>query len=299
MRSSLLLLVLVLAGCSGKGSDSNSSGAAAGPLAPPAVGIQLATTKIPLAATKEQYSCWSFKVPDSGALSLVGLENQVPTAGIHHWAVFTNSQAMSDAGPYECATMGISWGLVSGGGIGTPGVKFPEGTLMNLVAGQHIIFQLHLLNSTGADMEVAPALINLIGTTATNLQPVGLLIAGTLDITVPAHTKDVAVSGGCKLAEPMEHIFSVFPHMHQRGKRISAEVGSQMLADQVWGFADQKLYPAQGAAVVGDQVKVTCRYDNAGDTDVHFGLSTTDEMCINVLYYYPAKKQSTYCGIGG
>jgi len=241
---SLFLVALLVAACSSKGSDTSSGGASSSggsssgnassssgssgtpdvPLAPPSNGMQLATTSIKVANGAEQYSCWSFKVPDGAPISLIGLDNQVPTKGIHHWAVFTNSDPIKDPGPYECATMGIAWGLVSGGGLGTPGVKFPDGVAMNLPAGQHIIFQLHLLNASGADIEVAPAYINLNGTTATGLQPVGLLIAGTLNIQIPAHQTDVTVTGGCKLTDPLPHIFSVFPHMHQLGKRISAAV---------------------------------------------------------------------------
>jgi hypothetical protein len=267
--------------------------------------MQLATTQLTLGAGEEHYKCWSFKAPDSGPLAIVNLDNQVPTIGVHHWAVFTNSAPMTQAGPYDCETMGISWGLVSGGGIGTPGVKFPDGTSMNLPAGQHIIVQLHLINANTKDVQIAPSYYNLVTSQATNLQPVGLLIAGTLVITVPAHQTNVDVSGGCKVAKPLEHIFSVFPHMHQLGRRISAEVQAQaggapaMLADQAWGFADQKLYPVQGAAAAGDQVQVTCTFDNPGDQDVHFGLSTHDEMCLNVLYYYPAMdpaKPASTCG---
>jgi hypothetical protein len=323
MKRFALALALVTMGCSssssspppnnGDGNNGNASSSGGNPqqpapLAPPAQGMQLATTQVNLAAGGEQYTCWSFKAPDDGTLAIVGLDNQVPTIGVHHWAVFTNSDPMTTTAPWSCETMGVSWGLVSGGGIGTPGVKFPDGTSMNLPAGQHIVVQLHLLNANTKDVQIAPAYFNLVSTKATNLQQVGLLIAGTLDITVPAHQTNVTVGGGCKPAKPLEHIFSVFPHMHQLGKRITAEVqpqgggASQKLADQAWGFADQKLYPVQGSTAAGDQVQVTCTFDNPGDKDVHFGLSTHDEMCLNVLYYYPAMdpaKPSTYCGFGG
>ena len=309
MRTSSLLFVLslLITACGGETPGTTSGGGAPGatPFAKPAVGMQIASAKIKIEAGKEQYSCWSFKVPDGEAISLVGIENQIPAAGIHHYAVFTNSEPIKEAGPYSCETMGISWGLVSGGGLGTPGVKFPEGTAMNLSAGQHVVFQLHLINTGGDAIEIDPAYINLVGTTAKDLIPVGLLIAGTLDIALPAHGKDLDVSGSCTLKDPMEHIFSVFPHMHKLGKRISAEVtpmaggASQMIADQTWDFKDQGLYSVKGSATVGDTVKVTCRYDNPTEKDVNFGLTTSDEMCVNVLYYYPAKTPVAYCGIGG
>jgi hypothetical protein len=303
MRNVAMGFLLLLSACSSKSSTAPSD---PGALAPPANGIQLATTDVTLAAGQEEYVCWSFKVHDDAPIAMVGLDNQVPTKGVHHWAVFTSSQDMTDPGPFECETMGIAWGLVSGGGVGTPGVKFPDGTSMTMPAGQHVIVQLHLLNPGASEIKVPPSYYNLIGTQAKGLEAVGLYVVGTLDLTVPAHKSDVAVTAGCKLGKPLEHIFSVFPHMHQLGKRITAEIlpaatgaASETLTDQAWGFADQKLYPAQGAALAGDQASVTCIYDNPGDKDVHFGLSTHDEMCFNVLYYYPAvdpTKPTTYCG---
>lgn len=312
-ESSLLILLSVLAAaCGGESTGGGGGGVGAGgttttvsPLAPPDVGMQIASAKITVAAGQEQYACWSFEVPEGGAISLVGLENQIPGGGVHHYAVFTNLEPMTEAGPYECETMGITWGLVAGGGLGTPGVKFPDGAAMNLPPKQHVILQLHLLNATTADLDVDPVRINLIGTKDTDKLPVGLLISGTLDIKVPAHGMDVTVSGGCAVDEPMEHIFAVFPHMHQLGKRIVARStpaaggAPTVIADQVWDFKDQGLYSVEASAAVGDQIDVTCHFDNPTETDVNFGLSSSDEMCVSVLYYYPAKTPSKFCGIGG
>lgn len=311
--SSFLALVPLLAACSsespgGMGGAGSGGGAGGGggaeTLAPPEVGMQLATTKVTIDPAAEKYLCWSFQVPAGADLSLVGLENQIPTVGVHHYAVFTNLEPYKEPGPYDCETMGITWGLVAGGGVGTPGVEFPQGTAMNLPAGQHVIFQLHMLNASSDPLEVQPAYINLVGTKDTSLQPVGLLIAGTLDIAVPAHSTDVAVSGGCAVQDPMANIFAVFPHMHQLGRRLVADVtpagasAPTTVADQAWNFQDQGLYPVKASAAAGDQINVTCHYDNPGDKDVNFGLSSNDEMCVNVFYYYPATKPSAFCGIG-
>lgn len=308
MRKSIVLLALPLLAACGSGSDSvkdtgGGGGGATSPLAPPTIGMQLKSAAYTLDPGAEHYACWSFQVPADASLQITGLENQIPKVGVHHYAVFTNSAPMKEAGPYDCETMGITWGLVSGGGVGTPGVEFPKGAAMTLPAGQHVILQLHLLNASTEKLEVEPAYVNLVGTKDTNVQQVGLLIAGTLDISIPAHSTDVTASGGCAAPEAMDHIFSVFPHMHQLGRRITAQIQPTpggdplVVADQTWDFSDQGLYPVEGSAKAGDQVQVTCHWDNPGDKDVGFGLGTHDEMCVNVLYYYPATKRSAYCGI--
>ncbi len=295
--------LFALSGCGS--SDDSSKKTDTGVLEPPAIGVQLASSGFTLEPGGEQYECWSFQVPADAALSVTEIQQQIPSVGLHHYAVFTSSAPYdaANAGPYECFSMGIDWGLVSGGGVGTPGVKFPEGAGMPIKAGQHIILQLHLLNATNDSLEVPSARINLVGAAnPESLAQVGLLIAGTLDITLPAKTSDVAVKGGCVLEEPLNNIFAAFPHMHQLGRRISTEIvpttgARTTITDETWDFGDQGLYPASGSAAVGDTIETTCYFDNTTPQDVHFGLKTGDEMCVEVLYHYPATTPSKYCGL--
>lgn len=287
------------AGTGGSGGAGNNE---LPPLDPPDVGMQLVSTPITLAPGEESYQCWSFVVPAGTPLNVTGIQPQAPSKGVHHFAAFTNAASKKEDGPWECSTMGIGWGLISGGGVGTNPVDFPAGTAMPLPEGQHIVLQLHLLNASADPLDVGPTYLNLKGTDAADFQKVGLLIAGTLDIDVPAKSTDVTASGSCQLAFPLENVFATFPHMHQLGRRIEAEItpagGSpQKVSDETWNFKDQGLYPTTGSAKVGDTVKVTCHYDNPTDTAVSFGLHSSDEMCVNVLYYYPATEPPTYCGL--
>jgi hypothetical protein len=292
-------LVLTIVGCSSQsGSAPSGSGAL---IAPPAVGAQVASTQVTLDGGGEKYLCWSFKMPS--AFSIIGTETGLPAVAVHHYAVFTSSSAVpADAAGYDCRVMDGSWGLVSGGGRGTPGLKFPDGVGMPLPAGQHIVFQLHLLNASSSPVTVPVAAINLLGSTATNLQTAGVIIAGNLDITLPAHSTGVKISGGCPAPWPLTNVFALFPHMHTLGTHISMTVTKQgtttpdMLLDQSWDFGSQGVYPATGTAAQGDQIGVTCTFTNPGNSDVHFGESTLDEMCLGVLYYYPAQQASQYCG---
>ena len=100
----------------------------------------------------------------------------------------------------------------------------------------------------------------------------------------------------------MQNVFAVFPHMHTLGTAISMSItpaGSttpDTIINQSWDFGSQGVYPVSGAAAQGDQLNVTCTFDNTTDDTVHFGESTTDEMCLGVFYYYPATVASQYCG---
>jgi hypothetical protein len=273
--------------------------------------MQLKSTSWDLKAGAETYQCWAFPVPAEG-LSVVGVDQQVPQVGVHHYAVFTSTGKYPGSDPWTCATMGIDWGLVTGGGLGTPSVAFPEGTAMgvNTAGGtqadpvQMVILQLHMLNASNVPTTIGPAYVNLNGKKdASSLKPVGLLIAGSLDISIPPMSSDFVVQGGCAPGMPLDNVFAVFPHMHQLGTKLTVDVTPMggmptRLIEKTWSFGEQGLYPLNGKVAATDQVTVSCTYNNPSAKMVNFGLSTADEMCLGVLYYYPATVPSKYCGFG-
>src|SRR5690242_139127 len=128
MRANLLVLGCLLAIAAGCGSTPASEPGSDDTLQPPAIGIQLTTKDTTIQPSDEQYACWSFTVPKDAPLDLVGLETQVRGAGVHHYAIFTDSSGAQSTEAYDCEKMGQTWGLVTGGGLGTPPVKFPDGT---------------------------------------------------------------------------------------------------------------------------------------------------------------------------
>jgi hypothetical protein len=320
-----LAAVIVGTGCSSNGhgsANNNDTTADAAPaandaaasadaapmtLAPPAIGFQLASTPVTLPAGGEQYLCWSFVLPTTGPLNIIATQPMMSPHGLHHYAVFTKSDA-PPANPvaYECSVMDATWGLVVGGGVGTPGLTFPTGTEMTLPAGSQVVLQLHILNAT-AEPEQPSGVINLIGTNDPGLTQVGLTIGGTLDISIPPHASGVTVQGGCAANYDMPNIFALFPHMHQLGTNIEMTITPQgttntdVLIDKTWDFGAQGVYPATGSAKKGDTVNVKCTYDNPTASTVTFGESSTDEMCLGVFFYWPMtaggmSNGSNYCG---
>jgi hypothetical protein len=108
----------------------------------------------------------------------------------------------------------------------------------------------------------------------------------------------------------LPNVFALFPHMHQLGTNILLSITAEgsdkpdVLLDRAWDFGAQGVYPVTGSAKKGDNVSVTCTYDNTTSGTVTFGESTTDEMCIGVLYYWPEAPGgmgglggSNYCGL--
>jgi hypothetical protein len=301
--------------------------------------MQLVSSAVTLAAGTEQYVCWAFPLPtasDGGpeAYPIVAIEQQMPTVALHHFALFTSADPVgfytgdggwgactgdSDPNCFACETMGVNWGLVTGGGIGTPAVQFPAGTSFTLNAEvpppagtlpiRQLVLQEHLLNATGDPITVVPARVNLVSTTQppSAFQQVGVLVGGTLDIDLPPG-QTTSVMGECGLdagsSPEMDNIFAVFPHMHKLGTNIQVTVTPQatgmpnVLLARTWNFGEQGLYPVAASTKAGDGVQVTCTYDNTTNATVYCGASTTDEMCFGVLFYYPASPAMTeqFCG---
>jgi hypothetical protein len=114
--------------------------------------------------------------------------------------------------------------------------------------------------------------------------------------------KDVGTSCDRTLARPLT-IYGVAGHMHTRGLDISVELnpgtpGARMLLHiPRWSFHWQDSYylAKPVAAVPGDVIRVSCRYDNSvgnqpvvgsarlGARYVLWGEGTTDEMCLGLL----------------
>ncbi len=298
----LATLALVASALSALVSCSSSSAPAGdgASIPAPAVGYQLTSTPVTIPAGGEEYLCWSYELPS--AFSVVGTVTGIPSSGVHHYAVFTSSAALpAQPSGYDCHIMDGSWGLVSGGGRSTPGFDFPAGVGMPLPEHQHVIFQLHLLNAGSSALEVPVEALNLVGSTSKSLQVAGVVVAGNLDLTLPPHaTTDV--TGGCAAAQALPNVFAVFPHMHTLGTHITMSVTPQgattpnTILDQSWDFGSQGVYPVTASAAAGDQLTVTCTFQNPSDDTIHFGESTNDEMCLGVYYYYPATVASQYCG---
>lgn len=298
LSSTLVLLSLsFLAGCGDAGNLQESTPAVVDALAPPDVGTQFSSTEVSLEPGEERFFCWSVELPQ--ALAMVGLKTQLPPSA-HHYTVFLSPDTIEQKGPYDCTAPNLNWSPLLGGGIGTQDMQFPEGRAMTLKKGAHIILQLHLLNTSSTTVTIPSGQLNLLGTEKVGFEEVGVLVAGTFNVAIPPYAKDATVSGGCTLPTAAKDMFGAYPHMHRLGKRAEIRVqhqggGSTTVLDKAWSFNEQPVYQTAGSAMAGDQVSVTCYYDNPTPNQVVFDLTTAGEMCLAIIYYSPAQEPSTYC----
>jgi hypothetical protein len=168
-----------------------------------------------------------------------------------------------------------------------------------LEPGTRLVMQLHLLNASGQPRQFGAVTGRVVRAPGDpkGLSPVGVLLVNDDGIDIPPGGRGVAAGTECRPPAPLEHVFTIWPHMHLLGRRIEVTIGDQRAVDvPAWNFDDQKLYATNAAIAAGGLIKVRCTFENATDRQVRFGMGTNDEMCSAFVYYYPAREMPAICG---
>lgn len=285
------------------------------PQAPePAPGLPWVDAELPSAATPyiptppaggfDDYHCFILDPALTADRFLIGYDIQPGVRQtVHHVLLFTADAAAARA--KDEAQPGVGWTCFGGPGVsgstptvggwapGTAVTRFPEGTGVKLPAGAVLVMQVHYNLSHGdptGDVTVArlqysrgpvarPAIIASLSNSGFSIQPGDHDYSSSSSLTV-------GVNGT---------VWGVLPHMHTLGKRIRVQTeglfGRCLVDIPQWDFHWQQMYffsdPAGLSVHKGDQVKLTCTWDNTTDRTITWGEGTEDEMCINYFYFTP------------
>lgn len=284
------LCVALVSGCS-----SETEGTPASPYAldppPPSGGQQLATTTYSLDPGQEKYLCWTFQSPEDAERAITEVE---PIVGdlVHHIALFTTLTPEPE-GPFECNTLAkTTWLPVWAGGAGGKGIKLPDQVGFKIKPKTQYLIQLHLQNTQFEALSAKSGLNLRYAPDASTITPAGLYALATFSLTIPANAKDFQQVTSCNTDRTM-NVFAAFPHMHKLGKSLVFEGGAteatatKLYEINPWPFGEQPMEPVDFKIQTGDFLRATCTWDNTRPTDVTFGESSDDEMCIFTFFYYP------------
>jgi hypothetical protein len=179
---------------------------------------------------------------------------------------------------------------------------FPTGVGLKVAAGTQLHLNLHLYNASDDPMSNESA-IWVKSQTAPTAMLAEMVFAGKILFGIDTGVHEV--TGGCTVAQGQGfNLFAVWPHMHKLAKHQKFEVirnnASNILWDAAYDFNEQKYYAPNGTTEfqvqAGDQIKVTCSYDNTTGQPVTFGDSSDNEMCFTGMYRYPSLNASlTQC----
>ena len=242
---------------------------------------------------EEAYVCFAY---DSSAFleSTIGAVRwTIPSNGeylLHHailYAVpddFPTGPTVCDAMPD--AAVGLHVWSIGGDDLELPneaGLLLPEGT-------RRFVVEAHTVRGRGATRE--PGRVRICRGPREPAYAAALM---GLSAPVPAIRPmfEEVSERSCALAGDL-HFFSVWPHMHLVGERISADLerasgDTASLVDVTdWDFNRQRTYPLDVDALAGDEIRVRCIWRNPTAEYVLPGPRTENEMCNAVFIGWPA-----------
>ncbi len=239
----------------------------------------LRTEEFTVEPGEETYLCYAASVPEDLVIDGFSVEG---AAFLHH-LLLSRATAEEPEGLSECDVLfRYTWQPFFGAGAGDSELRFPDGTGHRIDAGQQLVLQMHLLNSTEAPL-TGSAEIVLHRSTAAEPETIGTKTFGTFELSLPpAQTSQVEAT--CTIEEPIE-LLAVLPHMHQLGTALTFEVGdsedsmAMVYERDPYDFDEQYVDPFELTLQPGELTRLRCSYFNPHDEEVGFGESSLDEMC--------------------
>jgi hypothetical protein len=206
--------------------------------------------------------------------------------GTHHSLLSMGEDPASDC------TESVAQGLIYAAAAGTEGLQLPAGVAIKLPAGHTLKLGLHVFNASDKTLTGTSGL-EVVTLEADEVQheSQAVLVGPAPFLLQPQATQ--RLKSTCTLTGE-QTVFAVFPHMHEYGRHLTTSVvtnGSpQVLYDGAFEFAEQRQYPLDQPLTLraNDTITTECTFENTSNNRVEFGESTTTEMCISVLFAYPA-----------
>jgi hypothetical protein len=223
----------------------------------------------------------------------------VAPPGTHH-TVLTYGPPTEPDGVFDCNTAINHDVMIYGSGVGSRPFTMPEGVAVRIPAGQQLLLNLHLFNTTAQELSGSSAITFQKLTDEAREQTIEAeaILAGPTSLDIPPG--EHSITGGCTLKKDAT-LFAVGPHMHQLGVHMtvtahSSDAGSRTILDVPYSFDDQQVTPIPEAVPMraGDFVEVRCDYRNNTNDTVTWGESSLDEMCFAGLYRYPRDPEAGF-----
>jgi hypothetical protein len=264
----------------------------------------------------EAEHCQFFRVPEGG-LNINRAETRF-IAGSHHVLMYQTSyddiptendrgEAVDTSGVFDCtsgATDGWSVTRLVGGAQNADGegaVLFPPGVGMKVEGGAVLMMNLHVVN-TASEVQHPEVRMNLYSVPDDELEIEGGILFWYNDfIRVPGNGASVAKMS-CAVPEDIT-LFTATSHMHRRGVGFGSVAtfpnGKKVdiFETSAWEGVPVNKFGAGLEIPGGTRIEYFCDYENPESRTVWQGPRSTDEMCMLVGAYYPAKPYIADCAI--
>jgi hypothetical protein len=247
----------------------------------------------------EFYACFNFSAPWNKPMQGLQFSSIIDNAStLHHWLLYSSPLGVQDGTYSYCTGQHPGQSLITGWAPGNDGLTLPPDVGLELApATGSYVLEVHYSNPTLQAFQDRSG-VRICATSKFRPNTASITWAGTERINVPPRAPGTA-SGTCLPLrtglgpnDPI-HIFHAWPHMHKLGVRMTTMInraggGQELLIDKPFSFASQVGYDVDFTLKPGDSLFTTCHYENTTTAGVGFGPSTTQEMCYDFLYAYPA-----------
>jgi hypothetical protein len=245
--------------------------------------------------------CFFFRaesLSDLRAIALQPLPDEVSRP--HHWLLYglDDSSQHPDGSLGPCQALEPGAYLLGGFYPGSPDVVMPAGTGLSLPSGPDagFVLEMHYLDPGALELIDRTGVRVCTGPAAGLPTTAGVHVLGSEGICIPPVRDDFEVSGSCSPHRDQGdiHLLSIWPHMHQLGRRMQVTINradgtSQVLHDEPYNPATTVLHPLHDVVISpGDKLETRCSYDNDSLLAVPFGEKASDEMCFAFVTAWPA-----------
>jgi hypothetical protein len=274
------------------------------PTTPPAVGaslkVSLSIPQVP--AGKEGTECLQVKLGNAAPVNIVQLHNKLSPAS-HHFIVTALTDPASVEKPREeCMPFR---GAIAGAPLAITQkhddmVSLPPGVGYHMNANQVLHLELHYLNASDKTVDVLGEAELFAANASAQLQEGAVLLVGTTDINIPAHTTHQNQPKFLALPQGMDGVqfYAMTGHTHRLGTNVSVSSamnattpGSMLYAPTNfdWESPEMKSLAPHASIPAGGGFMLQCSWNNTTDAAVTFGESALQEMCFFWAYYFPRK----------
>jgi hypothetical protein len=220
---------------------------------------------------------------------------------VHHVLVYSASLSALQA--KDAATAEVGYTCFGGPDVnptqliaawvpGSSATEFPTGTGIPIRQGSGIVVQIHYnLSNGGAQPDLSS--LKLQFARQPILRPATITPLSQMSFNIPAGSTGYNASNSLTTPGPLT-VWGVAPHMHTLGRRAYVEAtppgGESTCYIDIpkWDFHWQQMYfysNPTGLQIPKDtKVTLTCTWDNPSPSNIRWGESTSDEMCITYFY---------------
>jgi len=267
----------------------------------PAHGIQVRLTPVTVPPASEREVCELITLPNRRAMDVNEISIAMPNGATytsHHFAIFLfqGDTARVPSGPFDnVGCSGVGTTLVSPilAFVQRPRqrIRFPGRVGVTLRPKERVLLNSHYLNA-GSEAVTYDAAVNLRAVRKGFVQHHARSFQlGTFKINVPPGAEGSAAARWLT-PFPMNVVW-LSTHSHKHTEAVDVDVlrggadEGEILRTVSYSEPTVNLYPQPMRLEAGDGFGWTCHYRNATPARLTFGVTSNDEMCFTVGFFYP------------